>query len=95
MCTASPNRRFRGPRIEAVKYTKEHLYSGEVLFHVESQVFEKAKSLKSSEDKLRGIAAIRFSGYFKQFLEVYGKYIRCFMQIYFVVFIEMMQCCSY
>ena len=33
--------------------TKEHLYSGEIVFHVESQVFEKAKSLKSSEDKFR------------------------------------------
>ena len=54
MCTVSPNLpRFRGPRIEALKYTKEHLYSGEILFHVESQVFEKAKSLKSSEDKFR------------------------------------------
>ena len=57
MCTVSPNMpRFRGPRIEVLKdlkYTKEHLYGREILFHVESQVFEKAKSLKSSEDKFR------------------------------------------
>ena len=52
MCKVSPNLPpFRGPRIEALKYTKEHLYSGEILFYVESQVFEKVKSLTSSEDK--------------------------------------------
>ena len=56
-CMISPNLpRFRGPRIEALKYIKQHLYSGEILFHVETQVFEKAKSLnqvKINSDELR------------------------------------------
>ena len=54
MCAVSPNLpRFHDPRIEALKYAKEHLYSGEILFHLQSQFFEKAKSMKSSEDKFR------------------------------------------
>ena len=42
------------------------------MFRVESKVFEKAKSLKASEDKFPW-TAISFSGYLKQFVELYGK----------------------
>ena len=46
MCKVSPiMSRLRGPQIGALKNTKELLYSGEILFHVESKVFEKTKSL--------------------------------------------------
>ena len=56
MCMLSPSLpRFRGPRIEVLKMHQRTLiiYSGEILFHRESQVFEKANSLISSEDKFR------------------------------------------
>ena len=52
MCAVSPNLpRFHDPRIEALKYAKEHLYSGEFLFHLKSQVFE--NQVKINSDELR------------------------------------------